>query len=105
MSDAPERRPARPPTWSPGDARYWDASDLEDEWRRAGQVCHECRMCVNFCGSFPILFDAVDDDIERGGAEGAERLSAEVFAEVSDHCWQCKLCFIKCPYTEDEGRA
>jgi glycerol-3-phosphate dehydrogenase subunit C len=22
---------------------------------------------------------------------------------VSDHCWQCKLCYIKCPYTPDEG--
>src|SRR5690606_15369168 len=21
----------------------------------------------------------------------------------SDHCWQCKLCYIKCPYTADEG--
>ncbi len=102
MSDAPARRPERPPTWSPADDRYWDARDLEAEWRRAGQVCHECRMCVNFCGSFPIWFDAVDDDIEAG-AEGAERLSAGVFAEVSDHCWQCKLCYIKCPYTEDEG--
>ncbi len=22
---------------------------------------------------------------------------------ASDLCWQCKLCYIKCPYTEDEG--
>jgi glycerol-3-phosphate dehydrogenase subunit C len=62
-------------------------------------------MCVGYCGSFPILFGAVDREIDAGRAEGAETLDAATFAEVTDHCWQCKLCYIKCPYTADEGAA
>jgi glycerol-3-phosphate dehydrogenase subunit C len=60
-------------------------------------------MCVGYCGSFPILFRAVDREVDAGRAEGAETLGAETFTRVSDHCWQCKLCYIKCPYTADEG--
>jgi glycerol-3-phosphate dehydrogenase subunit C len=60
-------------------------------------------MCVTYCGSFPLLFDAIDRDVDPGRAEGVELLDADVFRQVSDHCWQCKLCYIKCPYTSDEG--
>src|SRR5690349_20065327 len=60
-------------------------------------------MCVNFCGSFPELFARVDKAIETGDAVGAEALDDEDIRAVSDACWQCKLCFIKCPYTADEG--
>lgn len=97
------RRPAAPPAHSPDDPRYWDRHDLESELRRTYQVCHECRMCVNYCGSFPALFAAVDRDIESGRAVGAEKTTPEDFAKVTDLCWQCKLCYIKCPYTADEG--
>ena len=97
------RNPAQPPAVDPNDSRYWDARDLEQELRRTFQICHECRMCVTYCGSFPLLFDAVDRDIEAGRAEGAELLGPDTVRAVTDHCWQCKLCYIKCPYTEDEG--
>jgi glycerol-3-phosphate dehydrogenase subunit C len=60
-------------------------------------------MCVGYCGSFPSLFQAVDRDIDSGKAEGAEHLGADDIVRVSDLCWQCKLCYIKCPYTADEG--
>jgi glycerol-3-phosphate dehydrogenase subunit C len=60
-------------------------------------------MCVTYCGSFPRLFEAVDAAISAGRAEGAETVGSETIRTVSDHCWQCKLCFIKCPYTPDEG--
>ena len=94
-------RPSRPPEFDPNAERYWDARDLEVELRRVSEICHSCRMCVNYCGSFPDMFARVDRDIERG-AEGAERLAADDFKSVTDHCWQCKLCYIKCPYTPDE---
>jgi len=55
-------------------------------------------MCVGHCGSFPALFDGVDRDIAAG-----EKLGAKDVRLVSDLCWQCKLCYIKCPYTADEG--
>jgi glycerol-3-phosphate dehydrogenase subunit C len=103
MSEVPARRPVAPPEWNPRASRFWDARDLEAELRRTFQVCHECRMCVGYCGAFPILFRAVDREIDVGRAEGAETLGAALMSEVSDHCWQCKLCYIKCPYTEDEG--
>jgi glycerol-3-phosphate dehydrogenase subunit C len=102
MSQIP-RRPAAPPAEAPRDPRYWDPVDLEAELKRVFQICHECRMCVGYCGTFPSIFDAVDRDIESGRSEGAEHLSADDFTKASDLCWQCKLCYIKCPYTADEG--
>ena len=104
MSQLPAREPARLPIWDPNDERYWDARDLEQELQRTFQICHECRMCVGYCGSFPILFDAIDREIDAGRADGAETAQRpRTFSAVSDHCWQCKLCYIKCPYTADEG--
>jgi glycerol-3-phosphate dehydrogenase subunit C len=97
--------PRRPPALDPNDERYWDPRDLEGEMRRTFEVCHNCRMCVGFCGTFPDVFARVDRDIEKRGAVGAERLDAEAFARASDLCWQCKLCYVKCPYTKDEGHA
>jgi glycerol-3-phosphate dehydrogenase subunit C len=97
------RAPAAPPATGPTDPRYFDERDLEGELRRTFQICHECRMCVGYCGSFPELFRRVDRDIESGKAEGAEALDAADFVAIADECWQCKLCFVKCPYTKDDG--
>jgi glycerol-3-phosphate dehydrogenase subunit C len=102
MSQLP-RRPPTPPAISPADPRYFDPVDLEWELKRVFQICHECRMCVGYCGSFPAVFQAVDRDIDSGKSEGAEHLDVEDFTRVSNLCWQCKICYIKCPYTEDEG--
>lgn len=98
------RHPSKAPARSPLDEQYFDERDLEGELRRAFQICHECRMCVGYCGSFPEMFSRIDRAIERG-AEGAETMCNHDFAEVGDACWQCKLCYIKCPYTPDEGAA
>jgi glycerol-3-phosphate dehydrogenase subunit C len=95
--------PVEPPALDPNDERYWDARDLEHEMRRTFEICHGCRMCVGYCGTFPDVFGRVDRDIETRGATGAEALDAEAFAQASDLCWQCKLCHVKCPYTKDEG--
>ncbi|HKY40475.1 MAG TPA: heterodisulfide reductase-related iron-sulfur binding cluster [Polyangiaceae bacterium] len=103
MAKAPARAPALPPEHDPSSARYWDERDLEQELKRTFQICQDCRMCVTYCGSFPILFGSVDRQIQAGQAEGAEAVSSATVQEVSDHCWQCKLCYIKCPYTPDEG--
>jgi glycerol-3-phosphate dehydrogenase subunit C len=96
-------KPERAPVFDPNDQRYWDERDLEGELKRVFEICHSCRMCVNFCGSFPDLFSRVDRDIETKGADGAELLDAKDFASVVDLCWQCKMCFIECPYTPDQG--
>jgi len=103
MKTVPARNPERPPAYDPNDPRYWDPRDLETELLRTFHICSDCRMCVTYCGSFPLLFDAVDTDVDAGRAHSVELLEADTFREVADHCWQCKLCFIKCPYTADEG--
>ncbi len=95
--------PKRAPAFDPNEERYWDARDLEGEMRRQLDVCHNCRMCVGYCGTFPDVFARVDRDIEKNDAAGAEKLSADDFTSATDLCWQCKLCYLKCPYTKDEG--
>jgi glycerol-3-phosphate dehydrogenase subunit C len=95
--------PPTPPATDFRSERYWDARDLEQEMRRVFEICHGCRMCVNYCGSFPDMFARVDRDIEQRGATGAEALTVDDLTSVTDLCWQCKLCYIKCPYTADEG--
>jgi glycerol-3-phosphate dehydrogenase subunit C len=102
MSQLP-RNPPVPPAKRPSDPRYYDPRDLELELRRTFQICHECRLCVGYCGSFPDLFNRIDQMVDAGEAEGAEKLGADDFRSVSEECWQCKLCYIKCPFTEDEG--
>jgi glycerol-3-phosphate dehydrogenase subunit C len=96
-------KPERPPANDPNDWRFWDAEDLTDEARRVFEVCHGCRMCVGYCGSFPDMFARVDRDIEKRGAEGAELLDDADFRSITDLCWQCKLCYVDCPYTPDQG--
>ena len=95
-------KPPLPPANDPNQWRFWDAEDLTQEARRVFEVCHGCRMCVNYCGSFPDMFARVDRDIETRGAEGAELLDDKDFRSITDLCWQCKLCFIDCPYTVDQ---
>jgi glycerol-3-phosphate dehydrogenase subunit C len=95
--------PNQPPASDPSDERYWDPRDLESEMRRSFEICHNCRMCVGYCGTFPDVFGRVDRDIETRGATGSELLDATAFESATELCWQCKLCYVKCPYTKDEG--
>lgn len=95
--------PERAPAFDPADARFWDPVDLEGELRRVFEICHGCRMCVNYCPSFPFLFDRIDENHEKHGqAHSAVTLRAEDFTKVTDLCFQCKLCYVKCPYTPDD---
>ncbi len=96
-------KPSAAPARAPSDPRYGDGRDLEAELKRVFEICHGCRMCVGYCGSFPDMFGRIDRDIETRGATGAEQLDNADFNAVTDLCWQCKLCYIKCPYTSDEG--
>ncbi len=95
--------PERQPCFDPDDPRFFDVRDLESELRRVFEICHGCRMCVNYCGSFPALFDAIDFKHEKLGMEhDASTVDAETVRKVTDLCWQCKLCYVKCPYTPDD---
>ena len=83
-------------TYNPNDPKYWDKQALEKEITRTFDLCHGCRMCFKFCQSFPTLFDAVD---EHGDVR---RIPDDVRWQVVDECFQCKLCYTTCPYTEAE---
>ena len=99
----PEKRISYLPTpgltYDPSDERYWDASALEGEVRRAFEICHGCRMCFKYCDSFPRLFQLLDTSYDGD----VHRLRADDVAQVMDACFQCKLCEVQCPYTPREG--
>lgn len=74
---------------------FWDKDDLLSELERVFDICHGCRRCVNLCGSFPTLFDLVDesDTMEVDG------VAKDDYWKVVDNCFLCDLCYLtKCPY-------
>jgi Fe-S oxidoreductase len=87
--------------YDPTDSRYYDEKDLRSEVERVFSLCADCRMCVKFCGSFPKMFDAIDDYCTEGkyAEVDTKKLKAEDVKQIVDLCFQCKLCYIKCPYT------
>jgi Fe-S oxidoreductase len=80
------------------DPKFFDEGAIEAEMKRVFEICHGCRMCFNYCPSFPSLFDAIDAHEEKGEGE-AEALTPLEMRKVVDLCYQCKLCYVKCPYT------
>jgi len=88
--EAPTRHPI---DWKNPD--FWNEAALETELERVFNICHGCRRCVSLCGSFPTLFDLVDNSptMELDGVDKAS------FKDVVDQCYLCDMCFMtKCPY-------
>ena len=76
-------------------AEFWNENALFVELERVYDICHGCRRCVSLCGSFPTLFDLVDesDTMEVDGVDKKD------YWQVVDHCYLCDLCYMtKCPY-------
>ena len=84
--------------YDPLSAKYWDEDSLQKEMERTFEICHGCRMCFKYCSSFPSLFQAIDK------TEKADvlKLAKEDTQKVIDECFQCKICYIKCPYTAQD---
>lgn len=80
------------------DPAFFDDAALDRELGRVFDICHGCRMCFNYCPSFPALFDAIDEHEVRGEGE-TDALTRPEKWKVVDLCYQCKLCYVKCPYT------
>jgi len=76
------------------DPKFYDEEALYEEAKRVYLKCKDCRMCVNFCPSFPSLFDAVDKKNDN-----IEALTKEELAKPLELCFHCKQCYFKCPYT------
>ena len=75
---------------------FFDGDLLDKEMRRVFDICHGCRRCFNLCGSFPRLFDLIDDSA-TGEVDG---VSSASFESVVNACTLCDMCFMAmCPYT------
>ena len=88
--EAPTRHPLGQDT-----EEFWDENKLFVELERVYDICHGCRRCVSLCGSFPTLFDLVDesDTFEVDG------IAKQDYWKVVDDCFLCDLCYLtKCPY-------
>ena len=89
--EAPTRHPL---DWQNPD--FYNEEKCFDELERIFDICHGCRRCVSLCGSFPTLFDLVDESptLEVDG------VAKQDYWKVVDQCFMCDLCYMtKCPYT------
>ncbi len=90
--------------FDPHDPKYWDKAELDSEYHRVVDICNGCRLCDNLCPSFVDLFDRIDVIDDKLTAEGkgsnnpVNELTAADYKHVTDVCYQCKLCYPKCPY-------
>ena len=76
-------------------AEFWDENQLFAELERVFDICHGCRRCVSLCGSFPTLFDLVDES-DTMEVDGVSKVD---YWKVVDDCYLCDLCYMtKCPY-------
>ncbi|MBX3655249.1 MAG: Fe-S oxidoreductase [Ramlibacter sp.] len=88
--EAPTRHPI---AWQ--DAEFWNEDAAFKEMERIFDICHGCRRCVSLCGSFPTLFDLVDES-ESMEVDGVKKAD---YWKVVDQCYLCDLCYMtKCPY-------
>ena len=107
--------------------RFFARGHLQEELHRVFEICNGCRLCFNLCPSFAVMIETIDaKDPQREEAEGkhlgdapmieeheaaeklkhvqvgtenpVDRLDAADYRKVVDLCYQCKLCFPKCPY-------
>ncbi len=107
---------------------FFDKGSLDSELHRVFEICNGCRLCYSLCPSFKVMLDRVDElDPGRAEAEGkhleagggmieehdaakllqhvtvetknpVEYLGAADYRRVVELCYECKLCYPKCPY-------
>jgi Fe-S oxidoreductase len=87
--------------YDPLDPAWFDAGATRVERDRTFHICSDCRICVRLCPSFRSLFEMVDN---AGGNDQAGELTDAQHKRVVDECYQCKLCYVVCPYTPDQGQ-
>ena len=88
--------------YDPLDPSYFDPGDARGERDRTFQICSDCRVCVKLCPSFKDLFRMIDE--RDDGAHDVKFLTDDQHRQVVDECYQCKLCYVICPYTPDQGQ-
>lgn len=84
-------------SYNPNESLYWDKEALKKEIVRTFELCHSCRMCFKFCDAFPELFNMIDkEDLN------VLDITDEHISRVAEKCFQCKICYFKCPYTKTD---
>jgi glycerol-3-phosphate dehydrogenase subunit C len=92
-------------TFDVHDPLYWNSADLQKEFTRVLEVCHGCRLCDGMCPPFVDIFDRIDAEDDKLTAIGRTQdnpvleLKTADYDHTVDTCYQCKLCYPKCPYT------
>ncbi len=87
------------------DPLYWNSADLQAEFTRVLDVCNGCRLCDGMCPPFVDIFDRIDAEDDKLTAAGRKsdnpvlELKGADYDHTIDTCYQCKLCYPKCPYT------
>jgi Fe-S oxidoreductase len=85
--------PPAPVSFDATRPEFWDAAALGAELTRQFAVCEGCRMCVNYCDSFRTMLRRFDEH-----DQAVDALTAAETGEILDLCFQCKLCYLNCPY-------
>src|SRR5450756_2428041 len=75
---APTRHPI---DWKNPD--YYDEAATLTELERIFDICHGCRRCVSLCGSFPTLFDLVD----QSQTQEVNGVDKKDYWKVVDQCY------------------
>ncbi len=88
--------------YDPLDPEYGDPVAARAERDRTFQICSDCRICVRLCPSFKDLFRMIDE--RDDGARDVTFLDGAQHDVVIDECYQCKLCYVVCPYTPEQGQ-
>jgi len=80
--EAPTRHPL---DWLNPD--FYNEEACLTEMERIFDICHGCRRCVSLCGSFPTLFDLVDESptLEMDGVEMPLCATARMELGLSAH--------------------
>jgi glycerol-3-phosphate dehydrogenase subunit C len=86
-------------TYDPHHPLYLDEADVRGELTRVYGLCHSCQLCVEYCTSFPSLFEMID----QFGDQDAGLLTPAQQDRVIDECFQCKLCYVNCPYVPGQS--
>ncbi|HWP34782.1 MAG TPA: hypothetical protein VNM66_04220 [Thermodesulfobacteriota bacterium] len=94
MSSSASPTPAAEAAFDLRSPAFWDPAALKAELTRQYAVCEGCRMCINYCDSFRTMLRRFDEHDQR-----VEALTPEEDREIVDLCFQCRLCFLNCPYT------
>ena len=67
---------------------------MDQELRRAFEICSGCRKCFDKCETFPKLFELIDDN----KASDITGIESSEFKPVVNSCTLCDNCFTSCPY-------